>query len=241
MVHHALLCLLHRTALHCYIMSVAWDRNCLCHRHYATMLVYKHTAFFMLQCTAYISLWCSTFNELRRWGVTRCCLRWREKSRRRCLVWRLTIWRQMEGVMTSLVVDLILMESWVVSPVWWVRHGTSRKAGCDTVLMRTMTSRVAHDGVMTLVVVNLIIRDSLRRRSCIWVRLGTCCDAGCDTVLMRTMTSCVVHDGVMTSLVVDLILTDRLDRRSCVMSAPWYLRECMLRHCWWGRWRGACP
>ena len=50
-------------------------------------------------------------------------------------------------------------------------------------------------------------------------------------MLMRTMTSCVVQDDVMTSLVVDLILMDSLSRQSCVMSAPWYLRECRLRHC----------
>ena len=43
--------------------------------------------------------------------------------------------------------------------------------------------------------------------------------------------SCVAHEGVMTSLFVDLILTDSLSRQSCVMSAPWYLRECRLRHC----------
>ena len=84
---------------------------------------------------------------------------------------------------------------------------------------------------MMSLVVDLILTDSLCRRSCMIVRLGTCCDAGGNTVLMRTMTSCVVHDDVMTSLVVDLILTDSLSRQSCVMSAPWYLRECRLRHC----------
>ena len=83
-------------------------------------------------------------------------------------------------------------------------------------LMRTMTSYVAHDGVMTSLIVDLILTDSLSRRSCMIVRLSTCCDAGGDTVL-RTMTSCVVHDDVMTSLVVDLILTDSLSRRSCMI------------------------
>ena len=43
-----------------------------------------------------------------------------------------------------------------------MRLGTCCVAGDDTVLMRTMTSRVAHDGVMTSLV-DMILRDSSLR------------------------------------------------------------------------------
>ena len=136
MVHHALytLCLLHRTALHCYIMSVAWDLNCLCHRHYADNVG------ILAHCSFHAAVYCVCHNMMFH-------TQWAPSMRRN---------------------ELLLEMTWEVT---------------TTVLSMT-PGHMASD-----------VTAEWRRE------------------------------------LFDVVLTDSLDRQSCVMSAPWYLLWCRLRHC----------
>ena len=69
------------TALHCYIMSVAWDRNCLCHRHYADNVgivahcIFHAAVYGMCRTMMFHTQWASSMrcNELlleMKWEVT---------------------------------------------------------------------------------------------------------------------------------------------------------------------------